>query len=225
MYNNNIPNYPLPKQSSDIINRYDVKYLKPEMIYSIFYNPENNKATDYNHASNHDFFDITNKYPNTFYGIKDINSKDYYVKPRLSNKKNINAFINNSNADNSFSCYNNSKTNTEANQNNLNNNIMDMNMSLQNLGNLNINNLEDNSINRARKSLRSHSVIQTYEPDFKNYTIERSINILILDKGRYLSNKGINKDSQLLSSQTKSIQNDNDFKKYRKESGRKVIYL
>jgi len=178
----------------EITQKFENKFLVLESRNSIFYNPENNKTTAYLNINKNDFTDLNdNRNQIIFFGIKDINSKDYFVKPRLSNKKNISLFIN---ADLSFN-NNNLKILTESNVSDLN--ISACNFSAYN--NININ---------ERKSIRSHSNVPEYLPDYKAYAVEKSLNILILHKKKTEAQTG-NKADIL-----------DDFKKFRKDNNRKV---
>lgn len=178
--------------NSFIIKKFDNKFLALESRNSIFYNPEDNKSTSYLNLNRNDFTDLNDsKNQIIFFGIKDINSKDYYVKPRVSNKKNMSSFIN---ADASFN-NNNSKILTESN-------VSDLNITASNFAAFNKN---------ERKSIKSHSNIPDYIPDCKIYSIEKSLNILIIDKKKTEMNA------------EKNAENADNFKRFRKDNVRKVF--
>ncbi len=148
----------------NIAKKFENKFLVLESRSSIFYNPDNNKKTAYLNINKNDLTDLNDSRNQIiFFGIKDIYSKEYYVKPRLSTKKNINSFLN---ADSSF---NNSKVYTEAN-------VSDLNISANKI-------TSSNNYNE-RKSIKSHSNYPEYVPEFKTYSIEKIINILYVDKNK-----------------------------------------
>lgn len=183
-----------------IVKRFENKFLSLESRNSIFYNPENNKTTAYLNLNKNDFTDLNDsKNQIIFFGIKDINSKDYFVKPRVSYKKNISSFIN---SDTSFN-NNNSKVYTESN-------VSDVMISAGNVSafsnNLNVN-------NNQRKSIRSHSNNPEFIPDYTAYAIEKSLNFLILDKQKTEAPSG------------KKTENADEFKRFRNNNIRKVLYL
>jgi hypothetical protein len=178
----------------EITQKFENKFLVLESRNSIFYNPENHKTTAYININKNDFTDLNDiRNQIIFFGIKDINSKDYFVKPRLSNKKNISLFIN---SDLSFN-NNNSKILTESN-------VSDLNISASNVSAFNNNNINE------RKNIRSHSNVLEYVPDYKAYAVEKSLNILILHKKKTEAQTGNKAD------------NLDDFKKFRKDHNRKV---
>lgn len=187
--------------ANKITKKFENKFLSLESRNSIFYNPENNKTTAYLNINKNDLTDLNDsKNQIIFFGIKDINSKDYFVKPRLSTKKNINSFLN---ADSSINYSNNSKVNTESN-------ISDLNISASNVSGLN-NNFNNNNNFNERKSIRSHSNYPDFVPDYKAYSIEKSLNILIFDKQKTEA-QSVNKWAE----------NVEDFKRFRNLNVRKV---
>lgn len=195
--NNNKTNNDLARKNN--IKKFENKFLSLDSRHSIFYNPENNKSTAYLNINKNDFTDLNDSRNQIiFFGIKDINSKDYYVKPRVSNKKNINSFIN---SDTSFNA-NNSKLHTDSN-------ISDLNISASNVSAFN-NNLS--IIANERKSIRSHSNNPEFIPDYKAYAIEKSLNFLILDKQKTEAQPA------------NKAEYTEDFKRFRNTNTRKVLF-
>ncbi len=181
---------------NNLIRKFENQFLHAESKYSIKYNPENNKITTYSNMNKSDFTDLNDgRNQIIFFEMKDVNSKDYYIKPRVINKKNISLFLNTDNL---------SKLNTDEN-------AYDLNRSVSN----NYNNTSfNNSINNVRRSIKSHSNVKEFIPEIKEYSIEKSFNIFILAKKKFesQSSKSIG-------------ENTDDFKRFRKDNMRKVNFF
>jgi len=202
------------------IIKFENKILVSESRYAILYNPENGKQTSYLSDNKNDFTDLNDiRNQKKFLEIKNKNSEEFFVKPRLSNKKNISSFLNTDSSNN-----NPFRLNTEANA-----------------ADLNIN-------NHTILNIISHSNTPEFIPDFKNYAIEKNFNILIVDQKSIpesissksigennipdFKNYAIEKNYNILINEQKRIpeslssksigENNNDFRIYKKENIRKV---
>ena len=177
--------------------KYNKIFLEKENKSSIFYNHNDKNSTVYSNID--DLIDLNNINKNStkHLVLKEGNPAEFYVKPRVSTKKNFNSFLNINNNENLQTQH--SKTNTESNLN------------------------DNSSIYQEKKNkiFKNHSTSKNYLPDFKNYSIEKALNIFISDKKKYSPIKNI--DNSLIKN---SFDEKIDLGKSKNEINRKVnIFL